>query len=55
LKNHALWSIRVSASQLEEQDRQDDPDTFIERVKREFAARNDVDVSKVSVEFRILA
>jgi hypothetical protein len=28
---------------------------FIERVKREFAALNGVDVSKVSVEFRIIA
>ena len=30
-------------------------DGFIERVKREFAERNGVDVSKVIVEFRIVA
>ena len=33
----------------------DQSDGFIERVKREFAERNGVDVSKVVVEFRIVA
>ena len=33
----------------------DQSDGFVERVKREFAARNGVDVSKVVVEFRIVA
>jgi hypothetical protein len=33
----------------------DQSDGFIERVKREFAERNGVDVSKVAVEFRIIA
>ena len=33
----------------------DQSDGFIERIKREFAERNGVDVSKVVVEFRIVA
>jgi hypothetical protein len=33
----------------------EDDETFINRVKREFAERNEVDVTRVSVEFRILA
>lgn len=33
----------------------DQSDGFIERVKREFAERNGVDVSKIVVEFRIVA
>jgi hypothetical protein len=55
LKNAALWSVRIGVKQLEEQSRGEDFETFIDRVKREFAERNEVDVSKVSVEFRILA
>lgn len=55
LKKAALWSVRIGVKQLEEQSRGEDFETFIDRVKREFAERNEVDVSKVSVEFRILA
>jgi hypothetical protein len=55
LKKAALWSVRIGVKQLEEQNQSEDFETFIDRVKREFAERNEVDVSKVSVEFRILA
>lgn len=55
LKDAAAWSLPISSKQLEDYRLNEDLETFIERVKREFAERNEVDVSKVSVEFRILA
>src|SRR4051794_21012518 len=55
LKKAALWSVRINAQRLENAKLSGDLETFIDRVKREFAERNEVDVSKVSVEFRILA
>jgi hypothetical protein len=54
LKKAALWSVCIGAKQLEDQHLAEGLETFIDRVKREFAERNEVDVSKVSVEFRIL-
>lgn len=55
LKNAAVWTAPIKMKQLEEQNQSENFETFIDRVKREFAERNQVDVSKVSVEFRILA
>ena len=55
LKNAARWRVRIEAKQLEDQMLREDDETFINRVKREFAERNEVDVTRVSVEFRILA
>jgi hypothetical protein len=55
LKKDADWSVTVGQKELQNRQRNEDLETFIERVKREFAERNEVDVSKVSVEFRILA
>jgi hypothetical protein len=54
LKQAALWSARIEAKQLEDQRLSEEPESFIDRVKREFAQRNEVDVGKVQVEFRIL-
>ena len=54
LKASALWIVRVAAAELKLKMTGSVPETFIDRVKREFAERNDVDVSKVVVEFRIL-
>jgi len=55
LKKLALWSSRIDTKQLEDQRLDKDTETFIERVKREFAERNEVDASKVIVEFRIVS
>ncbi|SHG55945.1 hypothetical protein SAMN05443248_1956 [Bradyrhizobium erythrophlei] len=54
LKEIALWSVNVSAAAMKVKASDDRAGTFIDRVKREFAERNEVDVSKVVVEFRIL-
>jgi hypothetical protein len=55
LKGAADWTGSIGPKELEEQNQSENVETFIDRVKREFAERNEVDVSKVSVEFRILA
>jgi hypothetical protein len=49
-----LWTASVSAAAMKVKTSDDSQGTFIDRVKREFAERNEVDVSKVVVEFRIL-
>jgi hypothetical protein len=54
LKEIKLWSFNVSAAAMKVKASGDNAGTFIDRVKREFAERNEVDVSKVVVEFRIL-
>jgi hypothetical protein len=54
LKARALWSVCIGAEELPAQ-QPGELETFIDRVKREFAEKNEVDVSKVSVEFRILS
>jgi hypothetical protein len=54
LKEMAHWIDRVPASDVNLRVRADHQETFIDRVKREFAEKNEVDVSKVFVEFRIL-
>jgi hypothetical protein len=55
LKEIALWSVNVRAVAMKIKTSDDSSGTFIDRVKREFAERNEVDVSKVVVEFRILS
>jgi hypothetical protein len=55
LRKAELWSASISAKELKDQNLSDASESFIDRVKREFAERNEVDVTKVSVEFRILA
>jgi hypothetical protein len=55
LKKAAVWSVFTEAKKLMELHISESVETFVDRVKREFAERNEVDVSKVSVEFRILA
>jgi hypothetical protein len=50
----AKWRETISVESIAEK-LPDQSDGFIERVKREFAERNGVDVSKVIVEFRIVA
>jgi hypothetical protein len=54
LKEIALWWVNISAAAIKVKTSGDSTGTFIDRVKREFAERNEVDVSKVVVEFRIL-
>jgi hypothetical protein len=54
LKQLALWTVRVGADELKLKTSSAAAETFIDRVKREFAEKNEVDVSKVLVEFRIL-
>jgi hypothetical protein len=53
LKALAIWSIRLSAEELKARNSAESGETFYDRVKREFAERSGVDVSKVEVEFRI--
>ena len=48
------WAVARSLSEMRALSSVTAPDTFIDRVKREFAERNEVDVSKVVVEFRII-
>jgi hypothetical protein len=56
IKDAALWSRCSEEGELLKPQAlpQASWETFINRVKREFAARNEVDVSKVQVEFRII-
>jgi hypothetical protein len=55
LKKAALWSVSIGLKQLEDQKLSEDQETFVNRVKREFAERMEVDVSKVWVKFGLLA
>jgi hypothetical protein len=55
LKKAALWSVCIEAEKLKDLHLSESTETFLDRVKREFAERNEVDVSKVFVEFRIMA
>jgi len=52
LKARAVWSVRLSAEEVRARTSAASGETFYERVKREFAERNGVDVSQVEVEFR---
>jgi len=52
LKMAARWAVPFS---VKDQEAGGDSESFFDRVKREFATMNNVDVNKVSVEFRILA
>jgi hypothetical protein len=53
LKEHArLWG-RFSPEEVRARNPAESGETFYERVKREFAERSGVDVSKVEIEFRI--
>jgi hypothetical protein len=54
LKKAALWSVPLSSKHLESQSLDESSESFIDRVRREFAERNEIDVSNVAVEFRIL-
>jgi hypothetical protein len=54
LKKAVLWSAPIGLKQLENQSLDESSETFIDRVRREFAERNEIDVSKVAVEFHIL-
>jgi hypothetical protein len=53
LKKAALWSARIEAKRLKDQNLGGQSESFFDRVKREFADKNGVDVGRVSVEFRI--
>jgi hypothetical protein len=53
LRDEALWTVS-GADKLKLKTPSAATETFIDRVKREFAERNEVDPSKVVVEFRIL-
>jgi hypothetical protein len=57
LKSSAKWQHILSTDDplLKEAIRSDTPEGFIQRVKREFAELNGVDVSKVAVEFKIIS
>jgi hypothetical protein len=49
------WCVNFDPDAIKARAFARDAETFLDRVKREFAERNEVDVSKVVVEFRILA
>jgi hypothetical protein len=56
LKTKAKWRISIPLDAVRRQNSTSArAESFIERVKREFADRNGVDVSRVTVEFRINA
>jgi len=55
LKDKAEWHTIVPLASVPGSPPAESTEGFIERVKREFAALNGVDVSKVVVEFRITA
>jgi hypothetical protein len=55
LAEQAMWSRTVSGEGVGESPPTAAQENFIERVKREFAEINNVNVEKVSVEFRIIA
>ena len=50
LKAIAIWSVCLNAEEVELRTSEE---PFLDRVKREFAKFNGVDVSKVEIEFRI--
>jgi len=54
LKVDAVWSVNFGPDAIKARTLVGDAETFLDRVKREFAERNEVDVSKVVVEFRIV-
>jgi hypothetical protein len=54
LKERAQWHTTIPLASVARR-RQERGESFVERVKREFAELNGVDVSKVVVEFRIIA
>ena len=54
LKEAAVWSVSISKKQLEDQSPSEDLEELIDRVKLEFAKRNKVDASQVSIELRVL-
>jgi hypothetical protein len=53
LKKAALWSVGIDAKRLKDHELGGQSESFFDRVKREFADKNGVDVGRVSVEFRI--
>jgi hypothetical protein len=53
LKVLAVWSVRLSAEEVRARTSAESGETFYQRVKREFAERNGVDVSQVEVEFHV--
>jgi hypothetical protein len=53
LKDIAEWTVRVPVKEVRDRSLAESAETFYERVKREFAERTGVDVTKVEVEFRI--
>jgi hypothetical protein len=53
LKDLAIWSVHLSAEEARARSSMESPETFYDRIKREIAERNGVDVSKVEFEFRI--
>jgi hypothetical protein len=53
LKALAIWSVHLSAEEARARSSMESPETFYDRIKREIAERNGVDVSKVEFEFRI--
>ena len=57
LKEKAKWRMVIPRSALSARRKANAPstDAFIDRVKREFAEINGVDVSKVVIEFKIIA
>ena len=55
LMTKVIWKREISAAELSAQGQLNGIDSFIDRVKREFADNNGVDVDKVVVEFRIIA
>ena len=53
LKARASWSVRLTAEEVRTRLAAESGETFYDRIKREFAERNGIDVSKVEVEFRV--
>jgi hypothetical protein len=53
LKALAIWSVHLSPEEARARSSMESPETFYDRIKREIAERNGVDVSKVEFEFRI--
>jgi hypothetical protein len=53
LNEHASWVVRVPVNDIRERRSIESAEAFYNRVKREFAERSGVDVSKVEVEFRV--
>jgi hypothetical protein len=57
LKARACWQMTIPRSDVEvhRNVNGDSAEGFVDRVKREFADMNGVDVSKVSIEFKIIS